>query len=63
MCCNCVDLVEDAYHNFFICSKYESCRNTLFQAIQNIITSTDSQLLLKLLFYGSPNILYYTILQ
>lgn len=36
---NCANIIEDAYHYYFKCSKYESCRITLFQAIKNIIIS------------------------
>lgn len=38
---NCANIIEDAYHYYFKCLKYESCRITLFQAIKNIIISSD----------------------
>lgn len=55
MCGNCANSVEDVYHYFFKCHKYESCRITLFQAIKNIIISSNQQLLLELMLHGSPN--------
>lgn len=38
---NCANIIEDAYHYYFKCLKYESCRITLFQAIKNIIISSN----------------------
>lgn len=38
---NCANIIEDAYHYYFKCLKYKSCRITLFQAIKNIIISSD----------------------
>lgn len=32
MCGNCVNSVEDVYHYFFQCAKYESCTVTLFSS-------------------------------
>lgn len=34
MCGNCANSVEDVYHYFFKCPKYESCMITLFQALK-----------------------------
>jgi hypothetical protein len=36
MCLNCTDVIEDAYHYFFICSKYAAFREILFQSIQSV---------------------------
>jgi hypothetical protein len=54
MCGNCNNLTEDAYHYFFICSKYATSRKLLIQSIQNV-TGTDYQPDLDLLLYGSSN--------
>ena len=54
MCGNCVNSVEDACLSFFQMPTYDSCRMILFQVIKNIIISSDHQLLLELVVYGSP---------
>lgn len=55
LCGYCVDSVEDDYHYFFKRPKYESCRITLFQAIENAIISSNNQLLLELMLYDKYN--------
>ena len=54
VCGNCTDFIEDAYHYFFVCSRYATFRFTLFQSIQNI-TGNIYQPELELLLYGHPN--------
>ena len=54
MCDNCNNFIEDAYHYFFICSKYATSRKILIHSIQSV-TGADYQPEIDLLLYGSAN--------